>query len=381
MIQATLNFFSSTLQCMTLTKAQREFEQKLYINGLAKEQILMIQKINATIVSQELARKFVLQELDVAQQGDRLSQNFAKQSGFHPAQYLGTLEKFEEDREEIEKIQALFLNFLSKIANEKLMFQIAMEILDGVMKYWEIGKYDKEVIPFIQEENNTETPRVKEPLVKFSMKNMKTLIMKKLEYADDRIQDVLDRLTTRLKSSQSNEKIEEEPKVAMKIYTDEKVNELMEEYSHVIEDIITGNINPKHHEEIAIFQEEISKAAEEGNNLASVFCAFFEPNTSYPNLPFPIVYMNDKSKTFFLKILSTFEEKGFSESLEDYLDENRESVYALATANDKFMQYLMAFWYVWENEDEAKALEEEALWYRQSANNGFEPALEKMNEN
>ncbi|CAA6826440.1 MAG: Unknown protein [uncultured Sulfurovum sp.] len=380
MIHTALNFFSSTLQCMKRTKVQQEFEDKLYVNGLKREQGKLVQQINETIISEELARKFVLQELDMARQGDALSQDFVKNSGFHPAEYLGALEKFEEEREEIEKIQLLFLNFLNNIANEIIMFQTAMRILDGVMKHWEIGKYDKEAIPFVNEEKINEDVSLGKKVgtgsaLKFSMKNMKTVIMEKLEYADDKIQELLDTF----------KKNKEEPKVAetklgVKKYTDEKVNDLMEAYSDVIEDIITGEINPQNREKIISFQEEISRAAEEGNNLASVFCAFFEPSDSFPTLPLSIINMNDKSKIFFIKILNTFEEKGFSDSLEDYLYENRENVYALATGNDKFMQYLMAFWYVWENEDEAKALQEEALWYRQSADNGFELALEKINE-
>lgn len=374
MTYPALNVFSSTLQCLTRTKAQREFEQKLYMNGLAKTQVLVVKKLNETIPSKELAMKFILQELDVARQGDTLSQNFATQSGFHLAQYLGALDKFEEDQAEIEKIQAIFLNFLSKIANEKVMFQIAMIILDGVMEYWLLGKYDGEAVPFVEKEEISEDIVLEKPVRRSSLKpsfqNIKVAVMKKLEFTDKKIQNVLDLF--------KNEK--EVSKPIPKIYTEEKVNDLMEEYSHVIEDIITGKVSAENAKEIAIFQTEISLAAEEGNNLASVFCTFFEPNPSFPSLPLPITTMDEKSKIFFIKILSTFEEKGFSQSLENYLYENRDNVYALATANDKFMQYLMAFWYVWENDDEEKALQDEALWYGQSASNGFKPAVQKMNE-
>ncbi|CAA6825165.1 MAG: Unknown protein [uncultured Sulfurovum sp.] len=397
MIHTELNFFSSMLQCITRTKEQKAFEQKLYLNGVKKEQVILIEKINKIIASQDLATKFVLQELDVARNGDAFTQNFAKKSGFHLAQYLGALEKFKEEREEIEEIQVLYLNFLDKIANEKIMFQTSMAILDGVMEHWIIGKYSEEGKFFVQEEERAEAVKEQLPIekkvtidsLKIYMNNIKAVVMGKLEYADDRIQDVLDKfnkikdekIKARAESKvESKEKLKTETKTEkkVKIYTEEKINDLMEKYSHVIEDIITGDINPKNREEIEIFEEEISLAAEEGNNLASVFCAFYEPKASHPNLPLPIINMNDKSKTFFIQILNTFEEKGFSESLENYLEENRENVYALATGNDKFMQYLMAFWYVWENEDESKIIQEQNLWYAQSAANGFEPAVQKM---
>jgi len=90
--------------------------------------------------------------------------------------------------------------------------------------------------------------------------------------------------------------------------------------------------------------------------------------------------MDDKSKMFLIQILNTFAKKGFSENLHDYFNKNRDVVYALATKNDMFMQYLIAFWYVWENEDKTKIKEEQKFWYAQSAANGFQPAIKKMKE-
>ena len=228
------------------------------------------------------------------------------------------------------------------------MFQTAISILDGVMEYWEIGKYAEEDEELVHEENSEVSTPIQEVEVRSQPDDI--------------------------------EKEEIAPAEAkVKIYTDEKVNDLMEKYSHVIEDIITGIINPKHVEEIAIFQEEISLATEEGNNLASVFCAFFEPKPSFPTLPLSIINMDDTSKTFFIQILTTFAAKGFSKSLKNYLYDNQDDVYILATKDDMFMQYLMAFWYVLESEDQNKALEEQEFWYKQSALNGFEPAVQKLN--
>lgn len=346
MMASLLSFFNATLDCIGRTKEQRAFEQKLYMNGLEREKTTIVQQINNSIASQSLATKFVLQELDVASQGDTFSQDFAKKSGFHSAQYLGALKSFEQDSQEIEKIQKIFLDFLNKITSEKIMSQTGMSILDGVMEYWEIGKYSEEGQALIHEEDSEKFLPIQEE--------------------------------TETTSSDDSE--EEVPQERVKLYTDEKVNDLMEKYSHIIEDIITGIINPKHTEEIALFEEEISLATEEGNNLASVFCAFFEPKPVFSTLPLPIINMDDKSKTFFIQILTTFEAKGFSKSLQNYLDDNHENVYALATQNDKFMQYLMAFWYVWETQDESKALQEQEFWYSQSALNGFEPAIQKMNQ-
>lgn len=383
MIQPLLNFFSSTLQCLRRTREQRTFEEKLYVIGLEKEEAIMIEKINETIPSEELAVKFVLQELDVARQGDTFSQNFVQNSGFHKAEYLGALKKFEEDREALEEVQLLVVDFLNKISNEKTMFKVSMAMLNGVMEHWEIGKYSEEGQLFLQDElMKKELPLEKSTPFKLmlSLKQIKMFIMEKLVYADDKIQDLLDayalykeKKKVPVSSLKEEDFKENEAIVVVKIYTEEKVNELMEEYSHIIEEIITGKINSSNSEEVEMFQNHMSLAAKEGNNLAFVFCAFFEGTTS-----FPITHMDDKSKIFFIEILDTFQKKGFSKSLHTYLQKNGENVYSLAKGNDKFMQYLMGFWYVWKNEDKRKIKEEQDFWYNQSALNGFNLAIEKM---
>jgi len=208
--------------------------------------------------------------------------------------------------------------------------------------------------------------------------------MLKLLIADDKIQNLLDSYALSQKrvkeEKEKKEPLEELQELKIKIYTEEKINSLMEEYSHIIEEVIRGKIQPEHQNEVEIFKEHISLAAVEGNNLSFVFCAFFETKPSFSSLPMPINMMDDKSKMFLIQILNTFAKKGFSDNLHDYFNKNREAVYALATKNDMFMQYLIAFWYVWENEDKAKIKEEQNFWYAQSAKNGFQPAIEKMEE-
>jgi len=398
MIASLRHFFSSTLECIGRTKEQRAFEEKLYINGLKKEKITIIEQINKTIPSKELAMKFVLQELDFVNQGDAFSQNFAKTSGFHPAQYLGALKKFEQERPEIEKVQKPFLDFLNQITNEKLMFQTNMAILNGVMEYWEIGKYSEEGKALLSEaKSDTSVPKKEKErtsTLKDYIKKIKTVMNKQLIYIDNKIQDLLDtfamdkekKVNTSTVVSKSND-IKEKEVVQEKttIYTDEKVHELMEQYSHIIEDIITGIIEPKHVEEIALFEDKISLATEEGNSLASVFCAFFEVKSSFPTLPIPLMKMDTQGKKFFIQILTTFEAKGFSKSLQKYLKDNREEVYTLAMEDDMFMQYLIAFWYIPKSDDnkesiKSKVIEEQNFWYNRSALNGFEPAIKKVNK-
>jgi len=380
-------FFSSALHCFRRTEEQRVFEERLFIKGLKKEQIKIVKKINQTIPSEELAVKFVLQELDAIRIGDMLNQDFTKKSGFHHAQYLGALEKFTEVQKELEKIQTILFPFLNKIANEKIMSQANREILDRVMEYWEIGKYSEEGKLFVEEEKETPStinPKTTNFSLKPYLKQIQKDVMHKLVTVDNKIQNLLDSYALSQKRAKE-EKEEEEPlkeqqESKITIYTEEKINSLMEEYSHIIEEVITGKIHPEHQNEVEVFKEHISLAAVEGNNLSFVFCAFFETKSSFSTLPVPINMMDDKSKMFLIQILNTFAKKGFSDNLHDYFNQNRDTVYALATKNDMFMQYLIAFWYVWENEDKSKIKEEQKFWYTQSAKNGFQPAIKKMEE-
>ncbi len=351
-------------QCLGRTKEQRLFEERLYKDGLKKEIKKVMQTINTEIIkSKDIALKFMLQELDILRKGDVASQKFVERSGFHLAEYLGASQKFEEDRAEIQKVQELFLSFLDQIHDKKMMFQSAYSILNGVMEHWEIGKYSEEGKLFIKDEEIEEQPSSskKSDVSSLSLyvRKLQDSAMDKLVYADDKIQKVLDTFSsTHMETKQEESTVKqeestvkkEEPHIekvepTVKIYSDEKIYELMEEYSSVIEEIIIGKITPEHHQQVVQFQEHIALALKEENNLASVFYPFFDSKSFSPTIDFPIKEMDDKSKKFFIDILNSFEKRGFSINLHKYLDENQEDVYILASKGDKFMQYLIDFWY------------------------------------
>ena len=386
-MQSLLNFFSSIFQDFGRTKKQKLFEERLYNEGLQKEQTKIIHLINQSIPSKEIARKFMLQELDILRQGDTTSQSFTETSGFHRAEYLGASKKFEDDKKSIEMAQNILIDFLEQISNEKRMLQSAQTILNGVMQHWEIGKYSQEGKIFIEENEIKQKPSLKKESknssLLLSLKNLQTVVMNKLIYLDDQIQKLLDTFSeAKTETMQTTPPKEEtkKPKTIKKsgnIYNDKKIYELMEEYTAVIEELITGGREPKNYKTVSKFQEHISLALLEGNNLASVFYPFFD-SKNFENLSFPIVAMDDNSKKFFIDILNTFQKQGFSKHLHHYLQENQEAVYALATKNDMFMQYLIAFWYAPQNENAEKREEEQIFWYQQSALNGFKPAIKKL---
>ena len=360
-MQPLINFFSQILHCLGRTKEQKLFEDRLYKEGLEKELTKIIQTLNTeTIKSKDIALKFILQELDILRKGDAISQKFAERSGFHLAEYLGTSQKFEEDKAEIKRVQDVLINFLDQIYDEKIMFQSAEKILNGVMEYWEIGKYSEEGKIFIKDIEPEEKPSTSKKSDSFAFslyfKNLQNNIMDKLIYADKQIQKVLDIFaSTPIEIKQEKPKVKkEEPDIEkvepIKIYSDEKIYELMEEYSLVIEEIIIGKITPENHKKVTEFQDHIASALKEENNLASVFYPFFDSKSFSPNIDFSISKMDDKSKKFFIDILKSFNKRGFSVNLYRYLDKNRETVYTLASQGDAFMQYLIEFWYDKSNE-------------------------------
>jgi hypothetical protein len=324
--------FKNILTCISKTKKQREFEEKLQIDGVKKLIDRTFETVNHTILSKELAIKFVLQELDMAQDGDNFSQNFVRTSGFQPIEYQGTLEKFKENENELAIIELVFSDFLEKISNKKLLIETTMTLLDKIMQHWEIGKY-------VSKESTNQFPIEEEV-----------------------------------------ESIEEEPKeriITPLIYDTQKINSLMEEYSDIIANIIKGQHNLKEQLRIKEFKQHMSIAGEAGNPIATVFCCFYKQENSL-NLPIPINEMSEESIKFFIEILDTFYREGFSEHVMDYLEENNDAVWELANNEDKYMQYLVGLWYICDEMTPSECLNAQKIWYEQSAHNGFGLAIRKM---
>ena len=338
-------FFKNILDCIGRTRKQREFEEKLQIDGVRNLIDTTFETVNDTILSQELAIKFVLQELDMAQHGDTISQNFVHNSGFEPSEYQGALEKFKENEHELAIIALVFSDFLEKISNKKLLTETTITLLDKIMKHWQIGKYaTKEPI---QEEIN-KSPKIEE-------------VVEKKELIEEK------------------EEVIQENDVTPLVYDSKTVHYLMEEYSDIIKNIIRGQHNRKEQPRIKEFKEHMSMAGEAGNPMAVVFCCFYKQEKS-STLPIPISKMSEESIKFFIEILDTFYREGFSEPLMDYLDKSNDEVWELANNGDKYMQYLLGLWYICDDMTPSECLNAQKFWYEQSANNGFKLAIRKMQE-
>ena len=100
--------------------------------------------VNEKISTKNLARQFVIEELDAARQGDLQAQNFAKGSGFDSSDYIGAMDKtsWVGDESELEHIQLFVRNFVYRIQDKELMAKLLITIVDEIMKKWKLGKYE-----------------------------------------------------------------------------------------------------------------------------------------------------------------------------------------------------------------------------------------------
>jgi len=283
------NLFAS----ISVTKEEREFNAQVRRDGLEIAINRCLKEINETIPSKELAIKFVLQELDFAQKEELLPLDFILNSGFHQLEYQDALDRFKESEAELLKIQRISDNFLKNIKNEKEIIYTLIKIIEEIMSMWEIGKY----APARGEREADE------------------YVVEQIEVEQHEEENIIENI--------------EEPKPIQ--YDSIRVNHLMEEYSDIIGDIITGTANPNEEGRIEEFKEHISKASLEGqSDHAVVLSCFYEHQKPYnANLPIKASEMNSNSLSFLRSILKGFAKQGFSKSFLDYAEDNRDEIYSL----------------------------------------------------
>jgi len=120
------------------------FEKEVIKNGYKDMGKAVANNINNKITSKDLALQFVLEELDAAQYGHEIAQQFAKNSGFNFNEYNNSMRKtkWNDAKNKLEVIQLYFRNYLSQFQDPILMVNFAVSTVDEVMKSWKLGKYD-----------------------------------------------------------------------------------------------------------------------------------------------------------------------------------------------------------------------------------------------
>lgn len=300
-----------------------DFENQVRIDGYKHAGKRIADILNEKITSQDLARQFVLEELDAARQDDNFAQSFVKSSGFKSFEYVGAINKtkWEGDESELEHLQLFLRAFLMKISDIDLMVKLSTTIVDEIMKKWGLGKYDNNDSYIDDSHNELET------------------ILEQLDYSEENVENII------------------------------------EKYSDVVQSIITGLSGVGQIDKRNEFAEHMAIAALKENYKGTVYSCFVKHGGFFESLlPIPIVKFSDKAFEFLLILLSNYVEIGFSKSFKDYLKNNKKEVLDLANNNNKYAQFLMGFWYIFD-EGEKNSLENRMTWYEKSALNGYLPAM------
>lgn len=106
--------------------------------GLSPEVISFInnvvEKIKATIGSTEIARQFIMEELDAARQGNLIAIEFVESSGFSPEEYVGAMNNSLDEVDGANGPQQLLLNSLKPFwSNKELMVSLRLEIVKKII--------------------------------------------------------------------------------------------------------------------------------------------------------------------------------------------------------------------------------------------------------
>ena len=121
-----------------------DYENQVREDGVDYASKRIMDILNGEITSKDLAKQFVLEELDAAIKGNEYAKDFAKNSGFKSYEYVGALNRtrWKGEESELERIQ-LFVReaFIFPIRDIDLMVKLSIAVLDRVMQRWELGKY------------------------------------------------------------------------------------------------------------------------------------------------------------------------------------------------------------------------------------------------
>jgi len=121
-----------------------EFENLVRNNGYENIGREIANILNKEIISKEVAKQFILEELDAASQGNDYARNFVRNSGFNNFEFEGTMYNTEWGTDNnIEHLQLLLRSFLMKINDIDLMVKLSISVIDNIMKEWKLGKYEK----------------------------------------------------------------------------------------------------------------------------------------------------------------------------------------------------------------------------------------------
>lgn len=142
----------------------------------------------------------------------------------------------------------------------------------------------------------------------------------------------------------------------------------------LVDAIITGNSSVLDFINVKAFSNKIRMFARKNDNFAIALACF---------LGEPILFddMEEESLYIFTLLLGVerYSHLGFSNGLKTYFLVNKDII-KKAAINNMYAQYLMGFWYVFDNHEPRKeiCLQERRKWYEKAALNGMLEAMRKV---
>lgn len=132
---------------MFWNKKKTQLEMLIEKDGLDHAAKNLAGVINEKIPLINIARQFILEELDAARQGNSDAINFAIQSGIPSNEYEGAMKNSWEEVDGANGPQQLLHHILlSQLDHDRdLMLQMRFKVVEHIMKIWKLGKYNNEI--------------------------------------------------------------------------------------------------------------------------------------------------------------------------------------------------------------------------------------------
>jgi hypothetical protein len=125
-------------------KRKNEIEKRIKQEGMDKVTRSFANKIVEMLETKEFAYQFVLEEVEAASGGNDTAIDWAKKSGIPPEEYRGAMQNSMPEIDGANGPQQFLLQLSSQLmSTPDLMVEFRTQIVEKVMKYFLIGKFEK----------------------------------------------------------------------------------------------------------------------------------------------------------------------------------------------------------------------------------------------
>jgi len=99
--------------------------------------------VSSRIKNYEVAKQFVLEELDAARQGNEYAQSFVKESGFEPNEYINAMERSFDEVDGPDGPQQTLLRYIHnrRMNDENAAVELRVRVVKLIMFKWKLGLF------------------------------------------------------------------------------------------------------------------------------------------------------------------------------------------------------------------------------------------------